>query len=211
LLGEFDVDADEELADSALGELGNVVGSAFLNDLADRFSLRIKPSPPAVGRDMIGALLATLAAALAADERQELPAVRAQLPGNGNGEECNAYLLWIPGHRDLERLERLACRCRWGWDNIASAPSGMKNGSCTGWAHASALFCATRSGASRRRPIWCFRRAAAIRPGRSRESTWRWRCRICWSRWRRWAPGAKTCTRKPPAAPACWRWARWEP
>lgn len=108
LLGELDVDADEELADSALGELGNVVGSAFLNDLADRFSLRIKPSPPAVVRDMIGALLATLAAALAADERQELPVVRAQLTENGNGEECNAYLLWIPGHSDLERLERLA-------------------------------------------------------------------------------------------------------
>ncbi len=105
LLGDVDFDADEELTQSALGELGNVVGSAFLNELADRFSMDVKPSPPAVVRDMIGALLATLAAALAEEERKELPVVQAQLVGNG--DTCNAYLLWIPGHRDWERLETL--------------------------------------------------------------------------------------------------------
>ncbi len=106
LIGEATFDADEELAESALGELGNVVGSAFLNDLADRFAMHVKPSPPAVVRDMIGALLATLAAALAMDKRSELPVVRAHLAGNG--QIGNAYLLWIPGRSDLQRLEALS-------------------------------------------------------------------------------------------------------
>lgn len=106
LIGETAFDVDEQLAESALGELGNVVGSAFLNDLADRFAMRVKPSPPAVVRDMIGALLATLAAALAMDKRSELPVVRANLAGNG--QAGNAYLLWIPGRSDLERLEALS-------------------------------------------------------------------------------------------------------
>lgn len=105
LIGDITFDTDEQLAESALGELGNVVGSAFLNDLADQFSMHVKPSPPAVVRDMIGALLATLAAALAEEQRSELPVVRAQLAGNGR--ESSAYLLWIPGRSDLERLEAL--------------------------------------------------------------------------------------------------------
>lgn len=106
LIGDVTFDTDEQLAESALGELGNVVGSAFLNDLADQFSMNVKPSPPAVVRDMIGALLATLAAALAEEQRLELPVVRAQLAGNGR--QTSAYLLWLPGRSDLERLEALS-------------------------------------------------------------------------------------------------------
>nr|MBO2472401.1 hypothetical protein [Bacillota bacterium] len=97
---------DEELAESALGEMGNVVCSAFLNELADTYAMRINPSPPAVVCDMVGALLETLAAALAMEKRSELPVVRAQLAGNGQGS--SAYLLWIPGRGDLERLEALS-------------------------------------------------------------------------------------------------------
>lgn len=102
LIGPVTFDDDQELAESALGELGNVVCSAFLNELADLCSMRVLPSPPAVVRDMIGALLATLAAALAMEKRSELPVVRARLSGNGQG--TNVYLLWIPGRSDLERL-----------------------------------------------------------------------------------------------------------
>lgn len=106
LIGSTPCDDDEELAESALGELGNVVCSAFLNELADAYAMHIKPSPPAVVRDMVGALLGTLAAALALEQRSELPVVRAHLGGNGQGS--NAYLLWIPGRGDLERLEALS-------------------------------------------------------------------------------------------------------
>lgn len=51
-----------EMEQSALGEMGNVVGSAFLNALADSANLRLLPSCPTVVMDMSGALLDVIAA-----------------------------------------------------------------------------------------------------------------------------------------------------
>ncbi len=50
------VDVDE-MAVSAIGELGNIVGSAFVNALADRLNLALGPSTPAVVEDMAVALV----------------------------------------------------------------------------------------------------------------------------------------------------------
>ena len=50
-----------EVERSALGELGNVVGSSLLNVLADNTGLRLRPSPPTVMVDMAGALLDAVA------------------------------------------------------------------------------------------------------------------------------------------------------
>ena len=50
----------EELERSALGEAGNVMGSAFLNHLAETTSLCCRPSPPAVIEDMAGAVLSII-------------------------------------------------------------------------------------------------------------------------------------------------------
>jgi chemotaxis protein CheC len=46
-----------EMEQSALGEMGNVVGSAFLSILADSTGLDLRPSPPTIMMDMAGALL----------------------------------------------------------------------------------------------------------------------------------------------------------
>ncbi len=51
-----------EMEESALGELGNIVGSSFLNALADATGLTLMPSPPSVITDMAGALLDVIAA-----------------------------------------------------------------------------------------------------------------------------------------------------
>lgn len=51
-----------EMEESALGELGNIVGSAFLNALADATGLTLLPSPPTVMKDMVGALLDVITA-----------------------------------------------------------------------------------------------------------------------------------------------------
>ncbi len=51
-----------EMEESALGELGNIVGSSFLNALADATGLTLLPSPPSVITDMAGALLDVIAA-----------------------------------------------------------------------------------------------------------------------------------------------------
>ena len=47
----------DELASSAVGELGNIVGSAFINALADRMNLILHPSPPTILHDMAIALV----------------------------------------------------------------------------------------------------------------------------------------------------------
>lgn len=95
--------ADEELVNSTIGELGNVVGSAFLNVLADRFGLRVAPSPPQVAWDMVGALLSTLAGALAARARSEWPVVNTHLKAKDG--DYPAYLIWIPGDADGRQWE----------------------------------------------------------------------------------------------------------
>ena len=46
-----------EMEQSALGEMGNIIGSSFLNAIADALALRLQPSPPEVILDMAGAIL----------------------------------------------------------------------------------------------------------------------------------------------------------
>ena len=47
----------EEIEQSALGEIGNITGSFFLNSLSDNVGPSFRPSPPGVIVDMIGAIL----------------------------------------------------------------------------------------------------------------------------------------------------------
>jgi chemotaxis protein CheC len=60
--------APHELAESAIAELGNVVGSAFVNALADDLNLVLHPTPPAFLHDMAGAVLQTLYAEILAQD-----------------------------------------------------------------------------------------------------------------------------------------------
>lgn len=51
-----------EMERSVLGEMGNIVGTFFLNGVADCVGLRLMPSPPAVVEDMAGALIGSVLA-----------------------------------------------------------------------------------------------------------------------------------------------------
>ncbi len=53
-----------EMEQSALGEMGNVVGASFLTVISDCMGMDLRPSPPAVMMDMAGALLDIIAADL---------------------------------------------------------------------------------------------------------------------------------------------------
>ena len=46
-----------DMEQSALGEVGNILGSFFLNHLSDATGECLQPSPPAVLMDMVGAIL----------------------------------------------------------------------------------------------------------------------------------------------------------
>ena len=62
----------DELEASALGEMGNIMGSFFLNALADLCGLDLMPSPPAVMMDMAGAILSAILADLSQESDETL-------------------------------------------------------------------------------------------------------------------------------------------
>lgn len=51
----------DDLSRSALAEVGNICGSAFINAIADRSGLEARPTPPLLVEDMAGAILETVA------------------------------------------------------------------------------------------------------------------------------------------------------
>jgi chemotaxis protein CheC len=60
-----------EMERSVLGEMGNIVGTFFLNGVADCVGLRLMPSPPAVVEDMAGSVIGSVLAE-AFDESESL-------------------------------------------------------------------------------------------------------------------------------------------
>jgi chemotaxis protein CheC len=56
------VDPHSDVARSAVCEIGNIVGTSYLNGLAAITGLRLEPSPPGLVRDMLGAIVASLLA-----------------------------------------------------------------------------------------------------------------------------------------------------
>jgi chemotaxis protein CheC len=66
LLGQKSGSTQElaDMASSTLGEVGNIMGSFFLNYISDNTGLRFLPSPPAVMMDMAGAILDSALAGL---------------------------------------------------------------------------------------------------------------------------------------------------
>ena len=56
------VDPNSEVGRSAVCEIGNIVGTSYLNGLSATLGLRLEPSPPGLVRDMLGAIVASLLA-----------------------------------------------------------------------------------------------------------------------------------------------------
>lgn len=87
------VDAGTEVGDSALREIGNIVGTSYLNALAAMTRLRLLPGPPQLGRDMLGAIVATLLAGIAGAEDLAL-VLDSEL--DVAGEPCTISFLLLP-------------------------------------------------------------------------------------------------------------------
>src|SRR3954466_9369639 len=99
------VEPDDEYALSALGEIGNVVGTSYINALAAMTGLEIEPTPPATATDMLGAIVETVLAqhatggdmALLLDSALEV-----------EGEDCSVSFLLVPDQGGVDLLlERL--------------------------------------------------------------------------------------------------------
>ena len=66
------VDARSEFGESALREIGNILGGASLGALAEMTGLGLEPEPPHLATDMLGAIVASLLAQTAAESDSAL-------------------------------------------------------------------------------------------------------------------------------------------
>lgn len=100
---------EDEMALSVLAEVDNVVGSAFLNVMADSISGRLIPSPPSVVADMAGALLST--ALVSTLERAGRVAETVSVVHTSFGTpdgQVEAMLIWLSAATSAEMLAAAA-------------------------------------------------------------------------------------------------------
>ena len=95
------LDADSDLAPSALGEIGNVVGTSYLNALAGMTGISVEPTPPATVTDMLGAIVESVLAARASSSDRTLLLDSSLLI---EGEDCSITFLLVPDHGGAEEL-----------------------------------------------------------------------------------------------------------
>ena len=67
LCGMLGVEPRSELGDSALGEIGNVLGASAVGAFAQMTGLALEPQPPHVLYDMLGAVVASLLSSTAGE------------------------------------------------------------------------------------------------------------------------------------------------
>ena len=95
----------DELSESAIGELGNIVGSAFINALADHMNLILHPSPPNVIHDMAIALVQSVYAEVLS---QGGDVVMMDAIFEDHSGRTAGLLIVAPDPVSLERLQRVA-------------------------------------------------------------------------------------------------------
>jgi chemotaxis protein CheC len=107
LMGESEGTTTElgEMEISALAEAGNVAGSFFLTTIADWSGLTLPPTPPVVIHEMCGAILGTLAGALALDSHDEAMVIDAQF--TCDGQVVDASFFMFPGDRMIDMVGRM--------------------------------------------------------------------------------------------------------
>jgi chemotaxis protein CheC len=87
------VEAGTEVGDSAVSEIGNILGASFLNAIASMTGIALEPGPPHLSTDMLGAIVASLLAQTAghSDTALLLDSVI-----DVAGEPCSISLMLLP-------------------------------------------------------------------------------------------------------------------
>jgi chemotaxis protein CheC len=95
------VDPEDEFALSALGEIGNIVGTSYINALAGMTGMESEPTPPASATDMLGAIVESVlaGAAMTGD-------VALLLDSNltVEGEDCSITFFLVPDQGGVDEL-----------------------------------------------------------------------------------------------------------
>ena len=101
MCGLLGVEAGDEIGLSALMEIGNIVGSSYINALAGMTGLSVEPTPPAAATDMLAAIVESVLA-----ERAGTSDLALLLDSNlvVEGEGCSISFLLVPDHGGVELL-----------------------------------------------------------------------------------------------------------
>ncbi len=105
LCGLLGVDPDSEFAASALGEIGNILGCAYVGALGTMTGIEFDPAPPQVVQDMLGAI-ASSAFVAALGETETALLLDSEL--KFEDAECGFACIYVPSqdgvHEVLARL-----------------------------------------------------------------------------------------------------------
>jgi len=99
------LEPDDEYALSALGEIGNIVGSSYINELSAMTGVAMEPTPPATATDMLGAIVQTV---LAGHAQGGDAALLLDSDLQVEGEDCSISFVLVPDQGGVDLLlERL--------------------------------------------------------------------------------------------------------
>jgi chemotaxis protein CheC len=94
------VEPGTEVGLSALGEIGNIVGTSYINAIAQMIGIEVEPRPPHVVTDMLGAIVAS---ALTAYETGDVALILdSQL--SLEDHECNVAFVLLPSVSAVDEL-----------------------------------------------------------------------------------------------------------
>lgn len=101
LCGMLGVPADSEFGESALMEIGNIVGSSYINALAMMTGMSIEPTPPGLATDMLAAIVESVLA-----QRSTGGDIALLLDSDMvvEGEDCSVSFLLVPDQGGVEQL-----------------------------------------------------------------------------------------------------------
>ncbi|MBE2315334.1 chemotaxis protein CheC [Solirubrobacter sp. CPCC 204708] len=105
MCGLLGVEAGSEFGESALMEIGNIVGASYINALGQMIGMELEPTPPAAATDMLGTIVETVLA-----ERAGAGDVALLLDSDlvVEGEDCSVSFLLVPDQGGVDQmLERL--------------------------------------------------------------------------------------------------------
>jgi chemotaxis protein CheC len=101
LCGMLGVPADSEFGESALMEIGNIVGSSYINALAMMTGMEIEPTPPGLATDMLAAIVESVLAQRATGGDIALLLDSDMVV---EGEDCSISFLLVPSRGGVEEL-----------------------------------------------------------------------------------------------------------
>ena len=95
------VDPADEMAASALGEIGNIVGASYINALGAMTGMEMEPEPPQSATDMLAAIVASVLAGRASGDDIAL-VLDSDL--QVEGEDCSISFLLVPTAGGVQEL-----------------------------------------------------------------------------------------------------------